>query len=138
MTKATDGIKASKPHDDALQDLNPPKMVGGQVDILLGIQYLGHFSKLVHYLESGLWIYEVRLSPASPCVTAAIAGPHHSFNLILEKVGGVSTILAAFTQGLNQWKVHEPPPPKHLPLTTEEISLAVSHNMPEMTKLESN
>jgi hypothetical protein len=138
VTKTTDDIKASKPHDDAFQDLNPPKMVGGQVDILLGKQYLAHFPKLVHSLEHGPGIYEVRLSPASPCVTAAIAGPHHSFNLMMEKVGGVSTMLAAFTQGLNQWKVHGPPPPQHLPLTMEEISLPVSLNMPEMTKLESN
>ena len=77
LTEATAEIKASKPEDAELQALNVPKMVGGQVDILLGIQYLSHFPKLVHSLDSGLGIYEVRLSPSSPCITAAISGPHH-------------------------------------------------------------
>ena len=136
LTEATADVKASKPNDAALQALNSPKMVGGQVDILLGIQYLAHFPKLVHSLDSGLGIYEVRLSPFSPHVAAALAGPHHSFNLMLEKVGDMVTMLTAFNRGLKQWKTQGPPPPSHLPLTMEEIKLAVAHNLEEATGIE--
>ena len=80
-------------------------------------------------------IYEVRLSPSSPCITSAIAGPHHSFNLILEKVGNVATMLAAFTQGITEWKLTGPPPPWHFPLTMEEIKLALSISEAEMIGL---
>ena len=69
--------------------------------MLLGIQYSAHFPKLVHSLDSGLAIYEVRLLAGDPLVTAAIAGPHHSFNMMLEKIGDTGATLAAFTQGLD-------------------------------------
>ena len=81
-----------------------PAQVGGHIDVLLGIQYAAHFPKLVHSLESGLAIYEVRLPAGDPLITAAIAGPHHSFNTMLEKVGDTSSMQAAFTQGLAQWE----------------------------------
>ena len=77
--------------------------MGGHIDVLLGIQYSAHFPKLVLSLESGLAIYEVKLLAGDPLITAAIAGPHHSFNTMLEKIGNTSTMLAAFTQGLAQW-----------------------------------
>ena len=66
ITEATAEIKASQPDNEKLQSLCVPKAVGGQVDILLCIQYLSHFPKLVHSLESGLGIYEVRLPASSP------------------------------------------------------------------------
>jgi hypothetical protein len=82
LTEATSDLKSSKPHDPELQALRVPAKVGGHVDILLGIQYASHFPTLVHSLESGLSIYKVKLTPSSSEYTAAIAGPHHSFNLI--------------------------------------------------------
>ena len=84
--------------------------MGGHINVLLGIQYSAHFPKLVHSLESGLAIYKVRLLAGDPLITAAIAGPHISFNTMLEKVGDTSAILAAFTQGLAQWEKSGPPP----------------------------
>ena len=54
--------------------------------MLLRIQYAAHFPKLVHSLESGLDICEVRLLAGDPHITAVIAGPYHSFNMMLEKV----------------------------------------------------
>jgi hypothetical protein len=96
LSEAISDLKASKPDDPTLQALKPPGMVGGQIDILLGIQYLSHFPKLVHSLDNGLSIFEVQLTPSSPEVTAAIAGPHHFFNLILEQVGDMVTMITAF------------------------------------------
>ena len=117
LSEATADLKASRPDDTVLQALMPPDTVGGQVDILLGVQYLSHFPTLVHSLDSGLSIFEVRLMPSSPAVTAAIAGPHHSFNLILAQVGDMVTMLAAFKRGLNQWNTSGPPSIPHLSLT---------------------
>jgi hypothetical protein len=109
LSEAIADIKASKPGDLTLQALKPPGKVGGQIDILLGIQYLSHFPKLVHTLDNGLSIFEVQLTPSSPEVTAAIAGPHHSFNLILDHVGYVVTMITAFKRGLDRWNAHGPP-----------------------------
>ena len=120
LSEAISDIKASKPGDLALQALTPPGVVGGQIDILLGIQYLSLFPKLVHSLDNGLSIFEVQLAPSSPEVTAAIAGPHHSFNLILEHVGDVVTMITAFGRGLDQWNAHGPPSIPHLALHTCE------------------
>jgi hypothetical protein len=134
LSEAAASLKASKPEDAALQDLKPPSMVGGQVDILLGIQYLAHFPRLVHSLDNGLSIFEVRLTPSSPEVTAAIAGPHHSFNLILEQVG-TRGMLSAFKRGVGQWNTSGPPSLSHLPLATHDAwPTTDSDTQPELVK----
>ena len=74
LQEATHEIKSST-DDPKIQALIVPKQVGGHIDVLLGIQYAAHFPKLVHSLESGLGIYEVRLLAGDPHITAAIAGP---------------------------------------------------------------
>ena len=95
--------------------------------VLLGIQYQAHFPELVHSLESGLGIYKLKLSPDGPA-TATIAGPHHSFNLMMEKVGNVSALLNEFARGLLQWNTDGPPMPECLPLTNEELATAARFN----------
>jgi hypothetical protein len=70
ITEAEAEIKASQPDNEKLQSLFVLEAVGGEINILLGIKYLSHFQNLVHSLQSGLGIYEVRLSPSSPCITA--------------------------------------------------------------------
>ena len=69
--------------------------------VLLGTQYAARFPRLVHSLESGQGIFEVRLRPSSPHVTVDIAGLYHSFNLILERVGDMATMLTNFTKGIS-------------------------------------
>jgi hypothetical protein len=97
LTKATAEIKASQPDNAELQALSVPDTVGGEVHILLGIQYTAHFPRLVHSLESGLSIYEVRLTLSSPHVMAAIAGHHHSFNLPLKPTSQVNPYVLLLT-----------------------------------------
>ena len=103
LQEATREIQDST-DNQKIKDLRVPAQVGGHIDVLLGIQYSAHFPKLVHSLESGLAIYEVKLLAGDPLITAAIAGPHHSFNTMFKKIGNTSTMLAAFTQGLAQWE----------------------------------
>jgi hypothetical protein len=105
-------------------------MVGGKIDILLGIQYLSHFPKLVHSLDNGLSIFKVQLTPSSPEVTVAIAGPHHSFNLILEQVGDVVTMITAFKRGIDRWNASGPPSLNHLPLAMRDMQLTTTSETP--------
>ena len=98
LQEATRELKNST-DNQKVQALTVPKQVGGHVDVLLGIQHSAHFPKLVHSLESGLGIYEIRLLAGDPHITAAIAGPHPSFNRMLERVGNTGATLATFTQG---------------------------------------
>jgi hypothetical protein len=135
LLEATDEIKMSQPDNTTLQNLIVPEIVGGEVHVLLGIQYLAHFPKHIHSLDSGLGIYELRLTPDGPA-TATIAGPHHSFNLMVEKVGNMSALLNQFTQGLLQWNTHGPPMPKCLPLSEEELQMAARVNTAEMLTLD--
>ena len=127
LQEATRELKSST-DDRKIQALTVPEQVGGHVDVLLGIQYSAHFPKLVHSLESELGIYEVKLLASDPHVTAAIAGPHHSFNMMLEKIGDTGAMLSAFTQGLNQWKLFGPPPIKSMYPDTRDLGLATESN----------
>ena len=102
----------------------------------MGIQYAAHFPKLVHSLESGLGIYEVKLLAGDPHITAAIAGPHNSFNIKLEKVGDAGAMLAAFTQGSDHWKLFEPPPIKSMYPNTKDLELAAALNLAEIRGLD--
>ena len=127
LQQATREIQDST-DNQKIKDLRVPAQVGGHIDVLLGIQYAAHFPKLVHSLESGLGIYEVRLLFGDPLITAAIAGPHHSFNTMLEKVGDTNAMLAAFTQGLAQWEKSGPPPIQSMYLDT--IRICAEHIIP--------
>ena len=90
----------------------------------------------MHSLESGLAIYEVKLLAGDPLITAAIAGPHHSFNTMLEKIGNTSTMLAAFTQGLAQWERSGPPPIQSMHLDTRDLEMAAALNIAEIRGLD--
>ena len=65
LKEATKEIKESCPENEEVQMLCVPDYIGGECHILLGIQYAAHFPRLVHSLESGLGIYEVKLKPHS-------------------------------------------------------------------------
>ena len=104
LKEATAEIKASDPGNKKLQNLCVPDSVGGESNILLGIQYNAFFPRLVHSLETGLAIYEVKLQPHHTEYTAALAGPHHSFNFLALKVGNVSFLLQKFKAGIDFWK----------------------------------
>ena len=113
LQEATRELKNST-DNQKITGLTVPKQVGGHVDVLLGIQHSAHFPKLVHSLESGLGIYEIRLLADDPHITAAIAGPHPSFYKLKEKIGNTGATLATFTKGLDHWKLFGPSPIKSM------------------------
>ena len=82
LQEATRDLKNST-DNQKITGLTVPKQVGGHVDVLLGIQHSAHFPKLMNSLESGLGIYEIKLLAGDPHITAAISGPHPSFNRML-------------------------------------------------------
>ena len=135
LQEATRDLKNST-DDQKIKDLRVPAQVGGHINVLLGIQYSAHFPKLVHSLESGLAIYEVRLLAGDPLITAAIAGPHHSFNMMLEKIGDTNATLVVFTQGLAQWKLFGPPPIQSMHLGTRDLEMAAEINIAEIIGLD--
>ena len=75
MVAAEKQIKADDPNNAKLQQLKSPKKVGGDIDILLGIAYASIFPERVHMLESGLAIYELKMSPHEKGFIAVIGGP---------------------------------------------------------------
>ena len=54
-------VKASMPSNKVLQKLNCSPCIGGDIDILIGIQYLKYFPMSVHSLSNGLTIYSLRI-----------------------------------------------------------------------------
>ena len=80
ISAAEKEIKASQPQNKALQNLKCCPVLGGRVQILIGIKYSSIFPIPVHSLPNGLTIYRLQTSSHSKDFTAAIGGPHESFN----------------------------------------------------------
>ena len=99
LRKATRDLKNST-DSQKVANLTILLQAGGHIDVLLGTQNSSNFPKLVHSLENGLGIYEIRLLASDPHFTAAIAGPHTSFYNLKEKIGNTGATLATFTKGL--------------------------------------
>ena len=57
LRQAERDLKSSQPDNHQLQQL---KCIGGEVDVLIGILYSNIFPRLVHSLDNGLTIYEMR------------------------------------------------------------------------------
>ena len=70
----------------------------------MGIMYSSIFPVPVHSMESGLTIYQTKLSPHNKGYNAVIGGPHSSFSILAQKAGGAASLLAHFTEGLQAYK----------------------------------
>ena len=134
LSDAVKAVKASKPQDKEIQNVKIPDVVGGEVDILLGIKYNALFPVLIHMLPSGLAIYKVKLKSFKNKYTAVIAGPHKSFNVLREKVGNTAYLLQQFEEGLQTWrslgasKIREIMCP---PVSEDDVSMAMTLNQNE-------
>ena len=58
-----------------IQKLKVPKIVGGKVQMILGIKYQNIFPEPIHTFPSGLTIFKSKLMPAYPGAVACIGGP---------------------------------------------------------------
>ena len=131
-TKAVEEIKASDPENIFLQSCKVPKISGGKIDVLLGIQYSIIQPVPIQELDSGLTIYKARLTSYDSSENALIGGPHTSFQFLSEKCGNTAALLAHFTEGLQSLRLLGPPRIPINPLSLEDEIFALSHNSTEL------
>ena len=128
LDKAAQELKADKAEDQFLQNCTLPPSAGGVTDVLMGIMYSNTFPVLVHSLPSGLAIYKTVLSSHGNKYNCMIGGPHRSFEQCAGHAGGVSQMLAHFTEGIKQYRSWGPPKLDSLPMTCEELRFAQELN----------
>ena len=127
MVKAEEQIKSDAPDDKELQALKSPSKVGGDVDILLGIAYTTIFPERVHMLETGLAIYELKMSPHTKGFNAVIGGPSEHFEYLVGHVGSMSLVFANLTTQLENYKNLGPPKLSRVMMTAEDYVYAKDH-----------
>ena len=119
------------PDNAVLQGCSVPKSVGGVVDILIGTLYNLIFPKPIHYLPNGLTIYRCTLASHDSSINATIGGPHTSFDVLAEQVGGAAPLMAHFLAGLQKFEEWGPPSIGHIAMSVEENHVAKMMNMTE-------
>ena len=122
--------------DRESQALTVPEQVGGHINVLLETHYSAHFPKPMHFLENRLGTYKVKLLTGDPHITAAIARPHRSSTMMLEKTRDTGTMLAASTQGLDHWKIFRPPSIKSIYLGTRDPDLTTALSLADIRGLD--
>ena len=127
LEKAEADIKASLPDNEELQKLGVDPIVGGEVDILLGITHNSIFPTSIHSLPNGLTIYKLQISPFDKRYNCAIGGPHESFQFLAEQAGSTSLVFANLMRQLENYKQMGPPKVNFSPMTVEEQELAIRH-----------
>ena len=61
-----------------------PKSVGGNTDLMLGIQYLKYFPREIHKMADDLSIFESQFKSANGC-RGVVGGSHKSFTEVHSK-----------------------------------------------------
>ena len=120
IAEDTTAVKADNPEDTTLQNCSLPNIVGGTVQILIGIQYNSIFPTPIHRLPNGLEIFKCVLASHDHSINATIGGPHTSFTALADQVGGAAPLMAHFLAGLQQYKKWGPPSIKVNPFSHEE------------------
>ena len=131
IEEATKAVKADNPEDCILQSCSLPTIVGGKVDILIGIQYNSIFPEPVHHLENGLTIYKCILASHDSSINATIGRTHSSFEFLADLHGGAAGLMSMFLAGIQQFKRWGPPSIKSNPVTLEETEFAKIMNSTE-------
>ena len=69
-----------------------PPVVGGNVDILMGMLYNSIFPEHIHSLENRLTIYRLQVAFNDKSYSAVIGGPHESFQFMEDQAGSLPTL----------------------------------------------
>ena len=72
-----------------------PKFVGGNTDIMLGIQYLKYYPKKLFSLPNGLSIYESQFKNVDGS-RGIVGGPHKVFSEVHKSLGGNHVSMSAY------------------------------------------
>ena len=149
LTSTFPMIKLAEAHADILKDakkrklnksqkerifnnLKVPDKVGGAPDILLGIKYKRFHPEIVHMTPSGLFLAKVKLLGHDKSITAAIGGPHKSFDALLQRCGDTANVMSVFLSSLEQWRKYGPPTIAGPMQSEEDLELARKFNNPDV------
>ena len=131
LKSAIDDLKKDDPQNTVLQNCRAPPIIGGCVDMLLGIKYKNIFPEEIHTLPNGLTLYKSKLASHNDLFDACIGGPHSSFNALADAAGGTARLVAHFMDGLKTWRLMGAPKIKRMNMTKEEIKFAEDFNVAE-------
>ena len=80
-------VQSNHPDNKELQDLKIPEVLGGEIDVLLGIGYNRIFPEIVYTLPSGLQIMKSKFMPATPGEICCVGGPLGTVNRLVSLLG---------------------------------------------------
>ena len=130
LSSAVKAVKEDAPGNKMLQSCRLPSTIGGEVDCLLGIKYSFIQPEPVHTLvESGLSIYSSKLMSHDGVTNAMIGGSHESFDFFANMAGGVSQLMAHFTEGLLKFREGAVPRIGTNPTCMEDVEHAKRANL---------
>ena len=119
--------KNSKPDDHVLQNCCAPAIIGGEIDMIIGIRYNRIAPELIHQLPYGLAINSIYMGTHNPTHNSAIGGLHESFYALHQKSGNNTRSLQILTAAISDYYKNGPPGILHLPLNkSEEIEDQIS------------
>merc|ERR1711954_446427 len=75
-----------------IQNLQVPKVIGGEVQMILGIKYQNIYPEVVHTFPNGLTIFKSKLMPTKPGTLACIGGPVEALETLCGIAGAKSTL----------------------------------------------
>ena len=104
LTAAYDQIKQQCSKNRRIQNIKVPSIVGGEVQMILGIKYQSIYPEIIHTFPSGLTVFESKLQPAEPGALACIGGPISCLESLLGNLGAPSTLsyMANLVQNVGQ------------------------------------
>ena len=88
LVKIFNSLQKKTGHNKQIQNIKVPKVVGGRVDMILGLKYLNIYPEELHRFPNGLTIFKSKLLPASPGAVACIGGPVSALEELVGVVGG--------------------------------------------------
>ena len=91
MDEVFKAVKKTYRYEKSIQKLKVPKVLGGQVDMIIGIKYQNIYPELVHQFPNGLAVYKSKLLSVSG-QSACIGGP-------IGALDGLGKIFAGNTMG---------------------------------------
>ena len=92
LVPAFESIKAQCKQDKKIQNLKVPRIVGGEVQMIIGIKYQNIFPVPIMTLPNGLTVFESKLKPTAPGLVACIGGPVECLEHLCGIAGTKSTL----------------------------------------------
>ena len=128
LVSAENILKNSDKSNKMLQSLKCYDQMGGNCDILLGIQYSNIFPKAVHHLDNGLTIYKLVIMSHDKKFNATIGGPHESFTVLANYFGSIPVFLAHLQTQLDNFNKFGPPKISYALMSKEDLMFAKQYN----------